>query len=60
MHVPFWGLAHGAVAGVQGLLLTAVYMWRRNLWTNIVAHALLDGFVFLALDIVTAHGTTNL
>jgi membrane protease YdiL (CAAX protease family) len=56
VHAPFWGVTHAVVAGFQGLLLTIVYMWRRNLWTNITAHALLDGTVFLLLDIATSHG----
>jgi membrane protease YdiL (CAAX protease family) len=59
VHAPFWGVAHAVVAGFQGLLLTVVYLWRRNLWTNITAHALLDGFVFVVLDIATSHGTMN-
>ncbi len=60
VHAPFWGVAHAVVAGLQGMLLTIVYLWRRNLWTNITAHALLDGFVFVVLDVATSHGTTNL
>ena len=51
VHGPFWGLAHALVAGMTGLWLTLVYLWRRNLWTNIAAHALLDGFVFVFMDI---------
>jgi membrane protease YdiL (CAAX protease family) len=60
VHAPFWGVAHAVVAGFEGLLLTIVYLWRRNLWTNITAHALLDGLVFAALDVATRHGTTNI
>jgi membrane protease YdiL (CAAX protease family) len=59
IHAPFWGVAHAVVAGLEGLLLTVVYLWRRNLWTNITAHALLDGFVFVVLDIATSHGATT-
>jgi membrane protease YdiL (CAAX protease family) len=59
VHAPFWGVAHAVVAGFEGLLLTAVYVWRRNLWINITAHALLDGLVFVALDIATSRGTVN-
>jgi len=42
-HVGPWGWGHLLVAGFGGLVLTALYLWRRNLWTNIVAHALVDG-----------------
>ncbi len=59
VHAPFWGLAHALVAGLSGLWLTLVYLWRRNLWTNITAHALLDGLVFVAVDLATAFGPTN-
>jgi membrane protease YdiL (CAAX protease family) len=60
VHAPFWGVAHAVVAGFEGLVLTAVYIWRRNLWINITAHALLDGLVFVALDAATRQGTVNI
>jgi len=50
VHAPFWGVAHALVAGMSGLWLTIAYLWRRNLWTNIAAHALLDALVFIAID----------
>jgi membrane protease YdiL (CAAX protease family) len=50
VHAPFWGVAHALVAGLTGLWLTLAYLWRRNLWTNIAAHALLDVLVFVALS----------
>ena len=55
-HASFWGLAHAIVAGLTGLWLSLLYLWRRNLWTNITAHALLDGLVFLVVDAATAAG----
>ena len=59
IHAPFWGVGHAVVAGMTGVWLTLIYMWRRNLWTNITAHALLDGLVFFAMDVATATGTTT-
>lgn len=60
IHAPFWGVGHALVAGMSGLWLTLIYMWRRNLWTNITAHALLDALVFVGVDILAAAGgTTN-
>jgi uncharacterized protein len=57
MHAPFWGLAHAIVAGATGFWLTLIYLWRRNLWVNITAHVLLDGFLFIAVDVNAAgHG----
>lgn len=58
-HAPFWGVLHALAAGIIGLLLTLVYLWRRNLWTNIAAHALFDGLIFIMLDIMTAQGVTD-
>jgi membrane protease YdiL (CAAX protease family) len=36
------------VAGFGGLLFTLLYLWRRNLWVNIIAHAIVDGVAILA------------
>ncbi|HEX4453501.1 MAG TPA: CPBP family intramembrane glutamic endopeptidase [Kofleriaceae bacterium] len=41
-HVGTWGWSHLIVAGAGGAMLTALYLWRRNLWINIVAHAIVD------------------
>jgi len=59
LHAPFWGVGHAIVAGMSGLWLTLIYLWRRNLWTNITAHALLDALVFVSADILSALGTTT-
>jgi membrane protease YdiL (CAAX protease family) len=59
VHAPFWGIGHAVVAGMTGLWLTLIYLWRRNLWTNIAAHAFLDGMVFAAMDIAAVSGTTT-
>jgi uncharacterized protein len=49
-HVPFWGIAHAAVVSIAGLWLSLIYLWRRNLWTNITAHTLADGIILVALN----------
>jgi len=59
VHAPFWGVAHAIVAGLSGLWLTLLYLWRRNLWTNITAHALLDGLVFIAVDMMGSDGVAT-
>lgn len=41
-HVPTWGWQHLAIAGVGGIALTLLYLWRRNLWVNILAHFIVD------------------
>lgn len=46
-HLSSWGWAQLIVAGYGGLVLTALYLWRRDLWCNIVAHFIGDGLGFL-------------
>lgn len=46
-HVGYWGWSHLIIAGVGGALLTALYLWRRNLWVAIIAHAIVDGAALL-------------
>ena len=58
VHAPFWGAGHAIVAGMSGLWLTLVYLWRRNLWTNITAHMLLDGLTLIAADLAQQSGVT--
>ena len=41
-HVPTWGWQHLAIAGMGGIALTVLYLWRRNLWVNILAHFIVD------------------
>lgn len=46
-HLSGWGWAQLLVAGTGGLILTALYLWRRNLAANITAHWIADGTGFL-------------
>jgi membrane protease YdiL (CAAX protease family) len=46
-HVGTWGWTHVIPAGFGGLVLTVLYVWRRNLWTNILAHLIVDGVAVL-------------
>lgn len=46
-HLSTWGAAQLIVAGYGGLLLTVLYLWRRNLWVNMIAHWMADGIGFL-------------
>jgi membrane protease YdiL (CAAX protease family) len=59
VHAPFWGVAHALVAGISGLWLTLLYLWRRNLWTNIAAHAIMDAAAFLAVDLAGSQDVIN-
>jgi uncharacterized protein len=46
-HLSAWGWAQLIVAGWGGLVLTALYLWRRDLVCNMVAHWVADGAGFL-------------
>lgn len=46
-HLGFWGWAHLLVAGFGGAVLTALYLWRRDLATNMIAHFFTDASAFL-------------
>jgi uncharacterized protein len=35
------------VVATAGVALTLLYLWRRNLWVNIIAHWMIDGSAFL-------------
>lgn len=47
LHLGYWGWAHLMVAGFGGVVLTALYLWRRDLTANIIAHLLTDAVGFL-------------
>jgi membrane protease YdiL (CAAX protease family) len=47
-HAATWGWSHLLLAGAGGIGLTLLYLWRRNLWVNVAAHAIVDGIAVLA------------
>jgi len=46
-HLSGWGWAHLMVAGFGGAILTGLYLLRRDLGSNMIAHFLTDGVGFL-------------
>lgn len=46
-HLSSWGWAQLIVAGWGGVVLTALYLWRRDLACNMLAHWVTDGIGFL-------------
>ena len=46
-HLSGWGWAHLMIAGFGGIALTVLYLLRRDLASNIVAHLLTDAVGFL-------------
>jgi membrane protease YdiL (CAAX protease family) len=47
-HVGPWGWGHLLIAGYGGLVLTALYLWRKNLWVNILAHVIVDAVAVMS------------
>jgi uncharacterized protein len=54
-HYSGGGIALAAAAACGGVVLTALYMWRRNLWTNIIAHWIVDFVGFVVLPMLSTH-----
>jgi membrane protease YdiL (CAAX protease family) len=46
-HLGGWGWAHLMIAGFGGIVLTALYVFRRDLASNMIAHFLTDAVGFL-------------
>jgi len=46
-HLENWGWMHLIVAGFGGLMLTALYLWRRSLVATMIAHFVTDAVGFL-------------
>lgn len=46
-HLASWGGAQLIIACYGGVLLAILYLWRRNLWANMIAHWIADGAGFL-------------
>jgi|HubBroStandDraft_4_1064222.scaffolds.fasta_scaffold251069_2 membrane protease YdiL (CAAX protease family) len=46
-HLNSWGWAFLIYAGFHGVILTLLYVWRRNLSSNIIAHWVVDAAIYL-------------
>lgn len=46
-HLGYWGWAHLMIAAFGGIVLTGLYLWRRDLAANMIAHLLTDAVGFL-------------
>lgn len=53
-HLSSWGAPQMIVAGYGGALLTVLYVWRRNIWGNMLAHWIGD-CSFILVPLLTAH-----
>jgi uncharacterized protein len=54
-HLTSGGWGQVIIAAFAGLVLTLLYVGRRNLWANIIAHWLTDGAAFILLPLIAPH-----
>ncbi|MHB1415427.1 MAG: CPBP family intramembrane glutamic endopeptidase [Chloroflexota bacterium] len=54
LHVPFWGLGGAIQIGVWSVVVTLLYVWRRNLPACILMHILNDGYAFVLVPALFA------
>ncbi len=55
-HIPAVGLAHLLPVFIVSVLITLLYLWRRDLVVNIVAHITIDGIGLLLIPLLGHHG----
>ena len=55
-HIPAVGLAHLAPVLIVSVLITLLYLWRRDLMVNIAAHVTIDGIGLLLIPFLRHHG----
>ncbi|MDE2162786.1 MAG: CPBP family intramembrane metalloprotease [Alphaproteobacteria bacterium] len=55
-HVPAVGFAHLLPVFIVSVFVTLLYLWRRDLMVNVVAHATIDGIGLLLVPILAHHG----
>ena len=52
LHTPSWGLSHLLFVGATAALFTVVFLWRGDLWTNIIAHLVTDTVPLILLPLL--------
>ena len=52
MHAPAMGWGNLLPVGIEGALITLLYLWRRNLVLNILAHSTVDGIGLLIVPLL--------
>ncbi len=56
-HISAVGLAHLLPVFIISVLITLLYLWRRDLVLNAVAHATIDGIGLLLVPLLSHHGS---
>jgi membrane protease YdiL (CAAX protease family) len=55
-HLPVVSLAYLAPVAIVSVFVTLLYLWRRDLILNMIAHATIDGIALLVMPIAQ-HGS---
>lgn len=55
-HLPAVGLAHLLPVFIVSVFVTLLYLWRRDLVVNVIAHATIDGVGLLLVPLLGHHG----
>lgn len=55
-HIPAVGLTYLLPVFIMSVLVTLLYLWRRDLVVNIVAHVTIDGVGLLLIPLLAHHG----
>jgi uncharacterized protein len=56
LHLPSWGAAHLLFVSLAAALFTLAFVWRRDLWANIIAHIVADSVPLLILPLTAVPG----
>lgn len=51
LHLPSWGAAHLLFVSLAAALFTLAFLWRRDLWANIIAHFVTDSVPLIILPL---------
>lgn len=54
-HIPAVGLAHLLPVFIVSVFVTLLYLWRRDLVVNVIAHATIDGVALLLVPVLGHH-----
>jgi membrane protease YdiL (CAAX protease family) len=54
LHAPSWGVAHLLFVSMAAIAFTLAFLWRGDLWTNIVGHLAVDAVPLIILPLTSA------
>lgn len=55
LHAPSWGAAHLLYVSVVTVIMTVLFLWRGDLWSNIIAHLVTDGVPLILMPMLMRH-----